>query len=85
MTDERRTVNDKQRKHRVAVGGISAPLSLVLVFLIRDIWGKPMSEELIIGFSTLMGSATSVATICFWDLRGVILSRLRRRRQTDKC
>lgn len=85
MADERRTVNGKQRKHRIAVGGISAPLSLLLVFLVRDIWGKPVTEELMIAISTLMGSLVSVATICFWDLRGIVLSRLRRRRQTDQC
>jgi hypothetical protein len=43
-----------------------------------------MSQEVIIALATVIGSLTSVASICFWDIRAMVLAHIRRRRQVDR-
>lgn len=81
---ERRNVNGKQRKSRVAAGGVSAPVAIILTWTITEHWGTQMSDEVIIALATLVGSAVTAITVCFYDLRGMLLSRLYHRRQADE-
>jgi len=82
--NERRNVNGQQRKSRVKLGGISAPIAILITWGITNLWGQQMSQEIVIALATLVGSLVSVATICFWDLRGIALSYVFRRRDYDK-
>ena len=81
---EKRNVGNAQRKSRIKFGSASAPLAILITYAITDLWGKQMSQEVVIALSTLIGSGVSVVTICFWDLRGIVLNRVRRRRRADK-
>lgn len=78
--DERRVAN-KQRKSRVAIGGVATPLSLIVAYVFHEIMGKDMSTELAVAVSSIIGSLVGVASICFWDLRGLWLSWWRRSRR----
>ena len=81
---ERRTNDDgKQRKLRVATGSASAPIAIIVSYVVYQFWGKTMTTEVMIAISTLMGSLVSVLSVCFWDLRGIVLSRLYKRRRTE--
>lgn len=77
---DRRTANNKARSSRIAVGSMSAPLSIIISWILFDIWGKPVNTELTIAISTLMGSLVSLAALCFWDLRAILLNRFYNRR-----
>jgi hypothetical protein len=83
MEYERRTVNGKQRAHRIAVGGVSAPISIVISTLIHHFWGDTMGTDFTIAVSSLASSLITVLAICFWDIRGIILSRMFKRRRKE--
>lgn len=76
---ERRTPNGKQRANRLAASGISAPLAIVITWLITNHMETEMSDEVLIALSTLIGSAVTATTVCFYDIRAILLSRLNRR------
>ncbi len=77
MPLERRATNGSQRKERMAAGGLAAPVSILANYIIFLLWGKNVSTEVAIAISSLVGSFVSVMTICFWDLRGLLLSWVR--------
>lgn len=80
---ERRNINGGQRRHRVSVGSASVPVAIIINFIVMKQWGIVLSDEMLIAVSTLIGSITSVVSICFYDLRGILLSRFMRRRQGE--
>lgn len=82
--EERRTTNGGHRKSRVAASSISAPLSILVAFLINEIWGKSMSQEVVIAVSTLVGALVSTVSVCFYDLRGMLIGIIVRRRGMDR-
>jgi len=83
MTEERRS-NGSGRKSRLALGGASSPLAIVLAWWIHSLWGKPMTDFELIALSSLTGSVTSALALCFWDLRAILLSFVNRRRMVDR-
>lgn len=80
--DERRG-SGSHRKRRVALGASSSPFGIVLAWWLYNAIGWTMTEFELIAFSSFCGSVTAAATICFWDLRGMFLSRVHRRREED--
>lgn len=80
--DERRG-SGSQRKQRVALGASSSPVGIVLAWWLYNMLGWTMTEFELIAFSSVCGSITAAATICFWDLRGIALSLIHRRREKD--
>jgi len=83
MADERRTANGNQRMGRITLGGVSSPAGIVIAWLLVNAWGKPMTELELIALSSVAGSLTSMMAICFWDLRGILLSLVKHRRVTE--
>jgi hypothetical protein len=82
--DEERRSNGSGRKSRLALGGASSPIALLLAWYLYQWWGKPMTEFELIALSSVTGSVTSALALCFWDLRGILLSLLRKRRSVDR-
>ena len=81
MEDDKGGPRAPPRGHRLVVGGISAPVALVVAFLIHDVWEKDVSNEEVIAISSLIGSAVTMASLCFWDLRDMWLEWLDSRRK----
>jgi hypothetical protein len=77
--EERRAANGKSRKSRITLGGASTPIAILISYGVTDLWGHQMSQEVAIALATVIGSLTSVASVCFWDLRAIVLGHLRRR------
>jgi len=80
---ERRNVNGHQRKSRVKLGSVSAPIAILITWGITNVWGQQMSQEVVIALATLVGSMVSVLTICFWDLRSAVFKLIYSRRHSD--
>ena len=83
MTEERRS-NGSGRKSRLALGGASSPVAILLAWWIYSMLGKPMTELELIALSSVTGSLTSAIALCFWDLRSMLLSFVNRRRIVDR-
>ncbi len=69
------------RKQRIALGGISAPIAIIVAFAVNDIMEKNMSNEVIIAISSLIGSTVTVIGICVWDVRDMIYAMIDRKRE----
>lgn len=72
------------RSQRLTIGGLSAPLALVLSFFYDQHFGQEMPDQVSIAIATLIGSLVSVGALCLEDLRCLILAYFRHRRYTDK-
>lgn len=81
---ERRTGTGPSRKHRIAVGSVSAPLSIVAVFVFHKLWGQDMPVEIAIAVASVTSTILTTMSICFWDLRGIVLNRIKTRRVGDR-
>lgn len=80
---ERRVLDGRQRKSRIAVGGVATPLSIVIAYLFHRSFGTDMSMELTVALSSIIGSIVGVGSICFWDIRALILSWLKQKRRLE--
>lgn len=83
MNEERRS-NGSGRKSRLALGGASSPIAILAAWYLYQWWGKPMDEFELIALSSVTGSVVSAVALCFWDLRGMLLSLIRKRRSVDR-
>lgn len=70
-----------QRKTRLTVGSASVPISIIVNTLIFRTWGDSMGIDFTIAAASVVSSIISVGVLCFWDLRGIVLSRFHRRRR----
>lgn len=43
-----------------------------------------MSQEVVIAISAIIGAMVSTVSVCFYDLRGILIGVLVRRRTTDR-
>lgn len=84
MQKERRKTNGTSRRLRLAAGSVSAPLAIVINYIINDYLNENMKTELVIAVSSLVGSFMGVGAICFYDVRDMLLSKILKRRQEDK-
>lgn len=80
---ERRNINGAHRRQRVAMGGLSAPIAILVAMVVNRWFEKSMTDEEIIAVSAVVGSVVSTISICFWDLRGILLSYAFHRRSDD--
>ena len=83
MSYDRRKVNGIHRRLRLAAGSVSAPLAIVINYVLNGIMGEHLSTELVIATSSLVGSFVGVGAICFWDLRDILLGKFAKRREED--
>lgn len=83
MHEKRSQNHNGQRKTRVTLGATSSPVGIVFAWAIYHQLGWKMSEFELIAFSSVIGSVTSAMAICFWDLRGLLLNRIYKRRKDD--
>lgn len=74
-----------QRGSRLKVGGLSAPISILIAYAVHQLWGTEMSTEVTIAVSSLVSSIVTVFSLCFWDIRALLLERYRARRLEDKA
>ena len=81
MEDDKGEHHAPPRKQRLAAGGISAPVAIVVAFLIHDVWETDVSNEEVIAISSLIGSGVTMASLCFWDFRELLLEWLHSRRK----
>ena len=79
----RREVTGQDRKARIVVGGASVPIAILLNAVILRVWELDMGTDVSIALSSMLGSLVSVALLCFWDLRGVVLAYFAHRRLKD--
>lgn len=79
---DRRTAAIK-RSHRIAAGSLSVPVSIIVGGLIHHYWGDSLGTEFTIAAGSVAGSACTLLSLCFWDIRGLLLTRLRKRREHD--
>ena len=74
------------RKHRLVAGGSSMPAAVILCYLANKYLGVPTDDHMLTAaIDTLIGSVVTAATMCFWDIRSMILSRFGRKRAADRA
>lgn len=78
-----RRVPAVKRSHRIMAGGISVPVSIIAGGIIHKLWGDSMGAEFTMAVASLAGSACTLVSICFWDIRGIVMARYRKRREHD--
>lgn len=83
MEIDRRTAM-QPRKQRLTVGTASVPAGIVVCWIVSHIWGKEMPQEVAMSVGAIVGSITSIMSLCFQDLRSVLLARFRPKRDEDK-
>lgn len=72
---------DQQRSTRLKAGGVGVAASLILVFCIEEFvlpsYGsthKYLPDYIVIALATLVGSLTTMVTICYWDIHDIALA-----------
>lgn len=72
-----------ERAHRLKAGGVGVAASLVLVFVIEKtvLDGAKLPEYIVLAIASLVGSFTTGATICFWDIHDLLFTILRDQRE----
>lgn len=80
-----RRINVQPRKTRLTVGTASVPAGIVVCWVISNyMGGKEMPQEVAMSVGAIVGSITSVLSLCFQDLRGIFLARFRGKREEDR-
>lgn len=81
----RRSTQNPARKQRLIAGTSSAPLAIVVCYAVNKVFDIPPEDQTLnIAINTLVGSAVTVLTLCFWDLRAILLERFGRKRASDR-
>ena len=81
--EEQRESNVRSRGKRITAGGVSVPIALIVSYIIKETWGHDMPDDVLIALASVIGSLVTVGTLCFNDIRGVLLARMKRRRAED--
>lgn len=79
MIAERRTVQ-KRRRSRVVAGGVSAPIGIIINFILLRNGVSEMPSEVQMAIFSVTGSVLSVIVLCFEDIRAIILDRIKAQR-----
>lgn len=80
---DKRGADPSQRKNRVALGFGAAVPAILLAKWIKWEFGLELTVDEAIYLAGAIGSITSVASICFWDLRGIAMTFFYHRRGND--
>lgn len=81
---ERRVVSGLSRKSRVTVGGLSLPVSIIISWGFNKALGGDMPVDVTIAVSSVVGALVSVGSLCFWDIRAILMERFRKRRVGER-
>lgn len=68
---------------RFALAGISAPLAVVVNYFVHEKLGEEASGVLSIAVASLIGTGTTILSLCFFELRDLLFALVLGRRRVD--
>lgn len=79
--ENRRRRTDGERGSRLAAAGISVPLAVIINHYLVKFDGSLGEPDMQAAVTSLIGSLVTILVVCFYDVRGLILSQWFRRRR----
>ncbi len=81
MVDQRGSLT--ARSGRIAAGAVGGGSFVALANFIVAFWGRGWTPDQVAGVVGLISWSGTWISVCLWDIRGIMLSRFRNRRDTD--